>query len=516
MNGKPRSSSCFVLAFSVPISFILGLIIGLVVLGWWLWPVEWSGGDISTLGAGAQLDYLNAAVSSYAYDQDTALAQSRFASLGEKRNAVLAALYAAEPDRSGEIERFAEIVGAGEALTAPEATPAEGSAAPPTEETAVEPAEEAAEQATPLFGLGGPSLRLIGVACLGLLFLVVLILLLMLSRRRRKGGSEPSPVVASEEETSVESITEFELPSAHPAVETKPETRDETLPDWLNLSETTDAYQTVRLNESEVAEPLVDTETVVAEAFDELPVSTDEELTDEDIAAITAQDFSASGPSLAGAAIFSDTQEAIHFPGSSEPVETEEVDAGVDFWTEIPQEQASGIGTDMAPDWLQTGKPMEAFEEQSAMLSRADETQDEIEAKFSDDVGSVYGIEPGDAEKLRTAGIGVPLLLLHHGATAEGRRQIAQEADVDEDKLLEWVKFVDLYRIKGVDRINAELLYKAGAEDVPTLAHSDPSQLYESILNYVEEDAILPADASLEIIKAWIEQAKKLQPVVLG
>lgn len=73
-------------------AFILGLVIGLVVLGWWLWPVEWTDAAPEDLRPDAQVDYLRMAIDSYALRQNPAEARVRFEALGEAAEDTLAAI----------------------------------------------------------------------------------------------------------------------------------------------------------------------------------------------------------------------------------------------------------------------------------------------------------------------------------------------------------------------------------------------------------------------------------------
>jgi len=69
------------------IAFVLGLVIGLVVLGWGLWPVQWSDAAPKHLRLDLQEDYLRMALDSYARTPDEALANRVIDGLG-KENAV--------------------------------------------------------------------------------------------------------------------------------------------------------------------------------------------------------------------------------------------------------------------------------------------------------------------------------------------------------------------------------------------------------------------------------------------
>ncbi len=64
-------------------AFILGLIIGLVVLGWGLFPVQWTDAAPSNLSHDYQLDYLKMTVVTYDADGDQQMASMRWEALGE-------------------------------------------------------------------------------------------------------------------------------------------------------------------------------------------------------------------------------------------------------------------------------------------------------------------------------------------------------------------------------------------------------------------------------------------------
>jgi len=74
------------------ISFFVGLVIGLVVLGWWLWPVHWINAAPQHLRQDYKQDYLIMAIEAYAQTHDAAAAQRRFEALGSDAQSMLAAL----------------------------------------------------------------------------------------------------------------------------------------------------------------------------------------------------------------------------------------------------------------------------------------------------------------------------------------------------------------------------------------------------------------------------------------
>ena len=77
----------------VVIAFLLGAIVGLVVLGWWLWPVKWINADPADLRPSAKEAYLQTIADAFAATGNTEVARARLQSLkapGEK-DAVLSA-----------------------------------------------------------------------------------------------------------------------------------------------------------------------------------------------------------------------------------------------------------------------------------------------------------------------------------------------------------------------------------------------------------------------------------------
>ncbi len=68
---------------------VIGLIIGLPILGWGLWPVKWYDAAPSHLRADLQEDYMRMAVESYILDGDAGQALTRYNNLGDNKAAIL-------------------------------------------------------------------------------------------------------------------------------------------------------------------------------------------------------------------------------------------------------------------------------------------------------------------------------------------------------------------------------------------------------------------------------------------
>lgn len=95
-------------------AFIVGLLLGLVVLGWWIMPVEWTDAAPEHLHIDYQVDYLRAAVDSFRVNNNAPLAKQRYDALGPMAAQALQTIRA-NPDAQdpGAIEAFAAVVTAG-------------------------------------------------------------------------------------------------------------------------------------------------------------------------------------------------------------------------------------------------------------------------------------------------------------------------------------------------------------------------------------------------------------------
>ncbi len=93
---------------------LVGMLIGLVVLGWNLWPLKWVDAGPADLQIDYQRDYLCMTIDSYIRNQDNDLVQLRWQGLGEKGPDLLGTLTPAvcrfASDK--EIKAFGEIVNA--------------------------------------------------------------------------------------------------------------------------------------------------------------------------------------------------------------------------------------------------------------------------------------------------------------------------------------------------------------------------------------------------------------------
>jgi predicted flap endonuclease-1-like 5' DNA nuclease len=137
---------------------------------------------------------------------------------------------------------------------------------------------------------------------------------------------------------------------------------------------------------------------------------------------------------------------------------------------------------------------------------------DHLEAPVN--VADIEGIGPAFAEKLAKAGVKTTDGLLKAGATAKGRKEIAAASGISDSKILEWVNRADLYRIKGVGSEYSDLLEAAGVDTVKELAQRKPENLVEAMTKTNADKKLVRRLPTLDEVKDWVEQAKKLPRVV--
>lgn len=104
--------------------------------------------------------------------------------------------------------------------------------------------------------------------------------------------------------------------------------------------------------------------------------------------------------------------------------------------------------------------------------------------------------------------------MLQAGSCPDGRRNLANQTGIPEEKILEFVKLSDLARIPGVKGVRARLYYEIGIDSVEKMGSMDAQDLRLQAINYVERsnfDGIPPQPAEAEYT---VEKAKTLPIVV--
>ncbi len=131
-------------------------------------------------------------------------------------------------------------------------------------------------------------------------------------------------------------------------------------------------------------------------------------------------------------------------------------------------------------------------------------------------ITDIEGVGAAMTKKLEKASIKSVQGLLKKGATKKGRKEIADATGIDESVVLKWVNMADLYRVKGIGKQYAELLEKAGVDTVKELKMRKADNLLAKMaeVNKAGSKRLVRLLPGLKRVAAWIEEAKKLPPMV--
>jgi predicted flap endonuclease-1-like 5' DNA nuclease len=114
---------------------------------------------------------------------------------------------------------------------------------------------------------------------------------------------------------------------------------------------------------------------------------------------------------------------------------------------------------------------------------------------------------------LKAEGIRTTIGLLRAAKTPKQRLRIAAKIGADPKQVLDWATAADRMRVKGIGWEYAELLRAAGVKTVNDLQFRNPQHLVEKMreANKRKLVRLLPKEKTVE---RWIENAKKLQPLI--
>jgi predicted flap endonuclease-1-like 5' DNA nuclease len=122
----------------------------------------------------------------------------------------------------------------------------------------------------------------------------------------------------------------------------------------------------------------------------------------------------------------------------------------------------------------------------------------------------IRGMTDVVAAKLKEQGIGDSDELLASAKTTSGRRELAGKLGIDPKMVLELANRSDLIRIKGVAGAFSDLLENAGVDTVKELAGRVPENLQAKLEEVNGKMKLSQRTPTLDMVKDWVDQAKKL------
>jgi len=115
---------------------------------------------------------------------------------------------------------------------------------------------------------------------------------------------------------------------------------------------------------------------------------------------------------------------------------------------------------------------------------------------------------------LRSEGIRTTVGLLRSCQTPKQRLKIAQKVRTEHKRVLDWVTAADRMRVKGVGWDYAELLRVAGVKTASALKFRNPQKLADKMAKANTSRKLVRMVPSVNVVTRWIENAKKLPPII--
>ncbi len=129
-------------------------------------------------------------------------------------------------------------------------------------------------------------------------------------------------------------------------------------------------------------------------------------------------------------------------------------------------------------------------------------------------ITDIRDIGPNAAAILKSAGIRTTTGLLRSAKTPKQRLRLAERIGTDEKHVLDWVTAADRLRVKGVGWEYSVLLSAVGVRTVNELKYRNPQKLVRAMAEANAKRKLVRLMPSLNIVQRWLEDAKKLPPMI--
>jgi hypothetical protein len=129
-------------------------------------------------------------------------------------------------------------------------------------------------------------------------------------------------------------------------------------------------------------------------------------------------------------------------------------------------------------------------------------------------ITDIQGIGTDAAAILKSDGIRTTVGLLRSAKTPKQRLKIAVKTGAPEKNVLDWVTTADRMRVKGVGWEYSELLRVAGVRTASELRFRNPEKLALAMSEANAKRKLVRVLPSVKTVIRWIEDAKRLPPVI--
>ena len=129
-------------------------------------------------------------------------------------------------------------------------------------------------------------------------------------------------------------------------------------------------------------------------------------------------------------------------------------------------------------------------------------------------ITDIRDIGPDAAAILKSAGIRTTTGLLRSAKTPKQRLKLAERVGTDEKRVLDWVTAADRLRVKGVGWEYSVLLSAVGVRTVNELKYRNPQKLVRAMADANAKRRLVRLMPSLNIVQRWLDDAKKLPPMI--
>jgi hypothetical protein len=124
------------------------------------------------------------------------------------------------------------------------------------------------------------------------------------------------------------------------------------------------------------------------------------------------------------------------------------------------------------------------------------------------------GIKPETVEKLGRIGIKNTYKYFQKVKNSNDRKELAYQADLNEEEVLLLTKLTDLARVKWIGPITAWMIIESGVQNVEELKDSDPKTLYQNMIKINQEKEYTRARFVENDMKLCIDFARDVPLVI--